>query len=84
MAAETKRVRVEYFAILRDQRGCDAEAVDTCAGTARDLYVELQQRHGLSLDAAAMRVAVNGEFQAWDTALGDGDEVVFIPPVAGG
>ena len=28
--------------------------------------------------------SANEEFAAWDTALRDGDQVVFIPPVAGG
>ena len=29
-------------------------------------------------------VVVNEEFAEWDTPIGDGDRVVFIPPVAGG
>ena len=28
--------------------------------------------------------AVNGALTAWDHALADGDEVVFLPPVSGG
>ncbi|MGH8244731.1 MAG: MoaD/ThiS family protein, partial [Steroidobacteraceae bacterium] len=31
-----------------------------------------------------LKVAVNAAFGGWDQALQDGDEVVFIPPVAGG
>jgi molybdopterin converting factor small subunit len=31
-----------------------------------------------------LKVAINGEFTDWSTPLADGDEVVFIPPVAGG
>ncbi len=31
-----------------------------------------------------VRIAVNQEYTGWDTLLADGDEVVFIPPVAGG
>jgi molybdopterin converting factor small subunit len=31
-----------------------------------------------------VRAAVNNEFRAHDSAIEEGDEVVFIPPVAGG
>ncbi|MBT3666040.1 MAG: hypothetical protein HN548_01060 [Opitutae bacterium] len=31
-----------------------------------------------------MRVACNGDFVDLNCSLSDGDEVVFIPPVAGG
>jgi len=29
-------------------------------------------------------VAINEDFSDWNTPLKDGDELVFIPPVAGG
>ena len=32
----------------------------------------------------AVRVAVNDEFADWNQTLREGDELVFIPPVAGG
>ena len=31
-----------------------------------------------------LKVAVNAEFTGWSRPIADGDEVVFIPPVAGG
>ena len=77
-------VSVRYFALLREQRGCDTETVVGAPQTARALYDALQAEHGLTLSADSMRVAINGEFQSWDIALSEGDEVVFIPPVAGG
>jgi molybdopterin converting factor subunit 1 len=78
------RYRVLYFASLRDRAGVDAEQVDSRAGDARNLYVELRERHGFALREDRLRVAINGEFSSWDSALVDGDEVVFIPPVSGG
>jgi molybdopterin converting factor small subunit len=36
------------------------------------------------LPASQLKVAVNAAFSDWNQALADGDEVVFIPPVAGG
>lgn len=76
-------IRVEYYAILREQAGCDSESVDDAA-TPRDVYTQLVERHGFDLESARLRVAVNDRFADWDSALADGDRVVFIPPVAGG
>ena len=79
-----KSIQVLYFAVLREQRGQSEERVVTNAATPRDLYAELSARHGFSLGANRLRVVVNGGFAPWDVHLNDGDEVVFIPPVAGG
>jgi len=77
-------VRVQYFALLREQAGRSGEALDTCACTPRELYEELRARHPFTLRPDMLRVAVNSEFVAWEQPLRDGDSVVFIPPVAGG
>ena len=78
------RYRILYFASLRDAAGCDAEQVDSAHVDARSLYGELRARHGIALPAERVRVAVNGEFAAWDRTLADGDEIAFLPPVSGG
>ena len=77
------RVRVDYFAVLRDLAGRPSETLDTAAATARELYRELAARRGLPAETG-LRVAVNDRFESWDRPLADGDRVVFIPPVAGG
>lgn len=77
-------VRVQYFALLREQAGRRDEALDTCARTPRELYEELRARYPFTLGPAILRVAVNSEFCAWEQPLLAGDTVVFIPPVAGG
>lgn len=77
-------VRIQYFAILREQRGLAEEDLTTNAATAQDLYEELRARHGFTLPAARIRAAVNDEFVAAGAPLKNGDRVVFIPPVAGG
>jgi sulfur-carrier protein len=79
-----KTVRVQYFAILREERGAAEERLGTAAATAAELYEELRARHGLSLPADRLRVAVNEEFAPWTAPLRDGDTLVFLPPVAGG
>jgi molybdopterin synthase sulfur carrier subunit len=75
---------VLYFAHLRDQRGLDSERITSTATTARDLYRELVQRHGLTLPERTLIVAVNEAMVRWDAPLADGDTVVFLPPVSGG
>lgn len=77
-------VRIQYFAVLREQAGRNEETVDTTAITPADLYDELQARHGFKLGREQLKVAINTDFKDWQTALANGDSVVFIPPVAGG
>jgi molybdopterin-guanine dinucleotide biosynthesis protein A len=77
-------IRVQYYALLREQAGRSEEAVSTRARTPRELYEELRRRHPFSLAPEMLRVAVNAEFGEWSQPLAEGDAVVFIPPVAGG
>jgi molybdopterin converting factor subunit 1 len=77
-------VRLRYYAVLREQAGLGEERVETTADNAAGLYDELAARHGFKLERSQLRVAVNSEFSDWSRQLEDGDEVVFIPPVAGG
>jgi len=79
-----KTLRLQYFALLREQRGLAAETLATDAATPAALYEELRARHGFTLPADRVRAAINGEFAAAGAALREGDEIVFIPPVAGG
>lgn len=81
---ETKSVQVEYYALLREQRGQSSEAWSTSVSTLNELYSELKEKYQLSLPASILRVAANNKFASWDDQLNDGDLIVFIPPVAGG
>ena len=83
-AGVTRRINVQYYALLREQAGRSSETLVTPAATPRDLYQELKSRHPFSLAPEMLRVAVNSEFSDWGQRLADGDSVVFIPPVAGG
>jgi sulfur-carrier protein len=78
------RLTLHYYALLREQAGLPSEAVDSKARTPAALYAELAARHGFRLAASQLQVAVNGAFSTFERELEDGDEVVFIPPVAGG
>ena len=78
------KLQLQYFALLREQRGLTEETIETTASTPVALYEELRARHAFSLPADRVRAAVNGAFVAADATLKDGDRIVFIPPVAGG
>ncbi len=82
--AASLQIRVQYYALLREQAGRSDETLTTRARTPRELYAELSARYPFSLPADMLRVAVNAEFGEWSQPLKSGDAVVFIPPVAGG
>jgi molybdopterin converting factor subunit 1 len=80
------KVRVKFFAILRERAGT-AEVVKEIAdgSSVADLWRELQKDYGkLDVPGIRMLYAVNQNYVGVDQALKDHDEVVFIPPVSGG
>lgn len=77
-------ITVRYFAALRAERGETIESVETTASTARNLYQELVQQHGFTLREDILAVSINRKMTDLDATISEGDEVVFIPPVAGG
>jgi molybdenum cofactor guanylyltransferase len=82
--AEKREIRVQYYALLREQAGRRDESVETSARTPGELFRELSKRHHFTLQPAMLKVAVNARFEEWTHPLAKGDVVVFIPPVAGG
>jgi len=83
-ALQPIEIRVQYYALLREQAGRSSEVINTQARTPRELYAELQTRYPFTLPAEMLRVAINTEFGDWTQPLNAGDAVVFVPPVAGG
>jgi molybdopterin synthase sulfur carrier subunit len=78
------RLKLLFFASLRDAAGIASEEIDTDAGDLAALYDDLRARHGFSLPRERLRVAVDGAFAAWSDEPRAGSEVAFIPPVSGG
>jgi molybdopterin converting factor subunit 1 len=78
------QLKIQYYALLREQAGRSEETLDTPAATPADLYDELTARYGFTLVREQLKVAVNSEFSDWYRSLAAGDAVVFLPPVAGG
>jgi molybdenum cofactor guanylyltransferase len=78
------QLKIQYYALMREQAGRSEETLETTASTPGGLYQELVARYGFTLSRDQLKVAVNSEFSDWSRKLNVGDAVVFIPPVAGG
>ncbi len=80
------RVLVKLFGALREAAGTKELAVELPAGSrASDLRDLLARDHPIFDDFdTRLAVAVNLEIAPLETALREGDEVAFLPPVAGG
>jgi len=78
------QLKIQYYALMREQAGRSEETLETVAATPTDLYRELAARYRFTLAQEQLKVAVNSEFSDWSRPLIAGDAVVFIPPVAGG
>lgn len=80
-------VRVVYFAAARELAGCSSEELTHPASalTLTDFVSWLgEHQTRLAPYLARMRFAINGEFAVVGAHLKDGDELVLMPPVAGG
>lgn len=78
------KININYFAKLRDERGLSSESIDTDFSNALDLYNFLRDKYNFSLSSKSLKVAINDEFVDWNQKLNENDNIVFIPPVAGG
>lgn len=79
-------VRALFFAVYRERLGVSELPVDIGDGaTVADLVAALRAR-GTPFDALPVdpAVAVNRTYVPLTESLRPGDEVAFIPPVAGG
>ena len=82
------QITVRYFASIREAMGTGSESLQTAAATVGALRAELMAKsepaaHALA-EGKAVRMALNQDMCAADTALKNGDEVAFFPPVTGG
>jgi sulfur-carrier protein len=84
------RVRLLFFAGLREQLGTAGEEIELPSGvtTAGGLRAHLKARGGAYEKAfaekAPVRIAVNQDMVQQNAAIKAGDEVAFFPPVTGG
>ncbi len=82
------QITVRYFASIREALGTGSETVQTQAATLGALRDELLARGGTHAEALArhraVRTALNQVMADEASALSDGAEVAFFPPVTGG
>jgi molybdopterin synthase catalytic subunit len=75
------KITVRLFAGLREQAGQSRREVELPPGSrVADVWPRLE----LGDAPPGLLYAVNREYAAADTTLGEGDEVALIPPVSGG
>ena len=80
-------VTVRYYAAARELAGLEEERLElpgdrSDTGALRSAVAERHPRLVGYLER--MRLAINGDFAKDGAVIGDGDEVVVMPPVAGG
>lgn len=80
------RIRIRLFAIQRELVGAREVPLELADGaTVEDAWAAVVARFALLAPGRpSVRFARNGDYAEPDTALADGDEVAFIPPVSGG
>lgn len=80
------KVRLLYFAVLREIAGTgESELLLSDGTTARSVWESLRAAHApLAAYTNPPMVAINETYADPDAVLRDGDELAFIPPVAGG
>jgi molybdopterin converting factor subunit 1 len=80
------KIRLLFFAVLRDLAGRNEDVVELPDGTrAGDVWQRLRNEHAALRDyIQPPMIAVNESYVSADEPLHDGDELAFIPPVAGG
>lgn len=77
------RLTLLFFARLRRELGVDTLSWNTETGpTVREVAEQVETAYGVRL--MGCMVAVNDNYTSPEHVLADGDEVAFLPPVAGG
>jgi sulfur-carrier protein len=79
-------VTVRLFARLKDIAGADELRRDLGqATTVRDVWdLLVAEWPALAPYAASLSCAVNAQYARMHSAVSDGDEIAFLPPVSGG
>jgi molybdopterin converting factor subunit 1 len=83
---QAMKVRLLFFAVLRDIAGADERELILSEGTsARDVWQSLRTEFAKLADYyEPPMTAINEEYAEPNAVLHEGDELAFIPPVAGG
>ncbi len=78
-------INVKCFSQVKYALGKDELNLELETGTSTlDLEKTIREKADGKLDGVSLRIAINQKYIPDETALQDGDEVAFIPPVQGG
>ena len=80
------RIRVLFFALLRDRAGVPETMLDLREGASVAEAAErlAEKFPAIAAFLARTAFAVNQSYVPKETRLSDGDELALIPPVSGG
>lgn len=84
------KLTLRYFASMKELMNCDSEpyqvddAVSTVGALKQELLINHPQFAVASAEVGRVRVAVDQEMAEDSSAIKDGAEVAFFPPVTGG
>ncbi|OOF43274.1 molybdopterin synthase sulfur carrier subunit [Rodentibacter trehalosifermentans] len=80
-------LKVLFFAQTRELIGMDEMQVEAVFSTAETLREHLSQKGdkwALALEKGKTLVAINQTLMPLESAINNGDEIAFFPPVTGG
>lgn len=85
-ATSTIRVKVLYFAQVREAAGMDGEEIILVKDSSlKNLISKIEENHpGILRDKEDIQLAVNRNVAGKNLSLNEGDQIAVFPPVAGG
>ena len=82
------KIKILYFAWLRERIGKSSEVIETEAKTVEQLIKDLrlkEERYDFAFsDLSSVRVALDQTLSTFDSSLKNVNEVAFFPPMTGG
>ncbi len=73
---------IKYFGLLTEVTNCEEEIIDFCGSSIQGLLEELYSKYS-QLKGKNFQVAQNQELVSFEDQL-TGNEIVLLPPFAGG
>ena len=82
------KIKILYFAWLRERIGKSSEVIETEAKTVEQLIKDLrskEERYDFAFSyLSSVRVALDQTLSTFDSSLKNVNEVAFFPPMTGG